>query len=191
MKKRIAKKSILSVLGVTILLLLSACSDKTTKDHTKQKELLNEVITKLCTVPDEKLQKAYTEAKAEAEKAAAETTEPGAYGVYDYEGLLKDIYGSHFTDQGIESIPYWIYTNLTAYSLDRNVSVSVQDIEISSQKSSEDDYYTFVAQLGYTINEEKHDYEQKGTALFEDGKIKNIHFDEGFMTELESYLFEF
>lgn len=190
MKKKFYKGIIFSLLSI-MMLLLSACSDQNVKNDTKQKELLSEVITKLCTVPDEKLQKAYTEAKAEAERAASETTEPGAYGVYDYENLLKEMYGEYFTDQGIESIPYWIYTNLNAYSVDRNISVSVKDVEIGSKESSEGDYYTFTAQLFYTVNEEKYEYGQKGTALFEDGKIKNIHFDEGFMTKIESYLFDF
>ena len=54
------------------------------------------VLEMLFTVPDQKLQDAYMEAKEKAEQEAAETTEPGAHGVYDFEELLTKMYGSFF-----------------------------------------------------------------------------------------------
>lgn len=57
------------------------------------------VLEMLFTVPDQKLQDAYMEAKEKAEQEAAETTEPGAPGVYDFEELLTKMYGSYFLTQ--------------------------------------------------------------------------------------------
>lgn len=57
------------------------------------------VLEMLFTVPDQKLQDAYMEAKEKAEQEVAETTEPGAHGVYDFEELLTKMYGSYFLTQ--------------------------------------------------------------------------------------------
>lgn len=143
----------------------------------------------LFTVPDQKLQDAYMEAKEKAEQEAAETTEPGAHGVYDFEELLTKMYSSYFSDQGIESIPYWIYTNLNAYAADRDVKVTFESVNIQPEESSDGNYYTFTAALKYSIGGEEAEYEQTGTALFEDGKIQNITFTDGLMTEIENQLF--
>lgn len=109
--------------------------------------------------------------------------------MYDYEELLKELYGSYFNDQGMESIPYWIYTNLNAYAADRDVKVKFESADIQPEESSDGSYYTFTAKLQYSIGGEEAGYEQKGTALFVDGKIQNMTFADGLMTEIENQLF--
>lgn len=186
-------KMILLIPFCIILLCLVSCSDNSNQKtlEQKQEETLTIVLTKLCTAPDETLQKAYIEAKAEAQKASQETSEPGAYGVYDFDNLLKEMYGSYFTDQGINSIPYWIYTNLNAYAADRDVKVAVKSVNVLPEESSDGSYYTFSIELKYSIGNNEFDFEQKGTALFQDEKIQNIYFNDGLMTEIESHLFNF
>ena len=113
----------------------------------------------------------------------------GAYGVYDFQNLLEEMYGSYFTEEGIESIPYWIYTNLNVYATDRDVKVAFKSADVQPEESSEGNYYTFTVELEYSLGEKEAAFEQKGTALFEDGKIKNIYFADGLMTEIENQLF--
>ncbi len=191
MKKQRVKTGIVVVL-CAILIGIAGCSKEEKEQESpelKDKETLTTVLEKLFTVPDQKLQDAYTEAKEKSEQAAAETREPGAYGVYDYEELLKELYGSYFNDQGMESIPYWIYTNLNAYAADRDVKVKFESADIQPEESSDGSYYTFTAKLQYSIGGEEAGYEQKGTALFVDGKIQNMTFADGLMTEIENQLF--
>ena len=188
MKNQRVKVGIIVVL-CTFLICIAGCSKEEKEQESPEQKTLTTVLEMLFTVPDQKLQDAYMEAKEKAEQEAAETTEPGAHGVYDFEELLTKMYGSYFSDQGIESIPYWIYTNLNAYASDRDVKVTFESVNIQPEESSDGNYYTFTAALKYSIGGEEAEYEQTGTALFEDGKIQNITFTDGLMTEIENQLF--
>ena len=188
MKNQRVKVGIIVVL-CTFLICIAGCSKEEKEQESPEQKTLTTVLEMLFTVPDQKLQDAYMEAKEKAEQEAAETTEPGAHGVYDFEKLLTKMYGSYFSDQGIESIPYWIYTNLNAYAADRDVKVTFESVNIQPEESSDGNYYTFTAALKYSIGGEEAEYEQTGTALFEDGKIQNITFTDGLMTEIENQLF--
>ena len=188
MKNQKVKVGIIVVL-CTFLICIAGCSKEEKEQESPEQKTLTTVLEMLFTVPDQKLQDAYMEAKEKAEQEAAETTEPGAHGVYDFEELLTKMYGSYFSDQGIESIPYWIYTNLNAYAADRDVKVTFESVNIQPEESSDGNYYTFTAALKYSIGGEEAEYEQTGTALFEDGKIQNITFTDGLMTEIENQLF--
>lgn len=188
MKNQRVKVGIIVVL-CTFLICIAGCSKEEKEQESPEQKTLTTVLEMLFTVPDQKLQDAYMEAKEKAEQEAAETTEPGAHGVYDFEELLTKMYGSYFSDQGIESIPYWIYTNLNAYAADRDVKVTFESVNIQPEESSDGNYYTFTAALKYSIGGEEAEYEQTGTALFEDGKIQNITFTDGLMTEIENQLF--
>ncbi|HIV95105.1 MAG TPA: hypothetical protein H9997_07810 [Candidatus Sellimonas avistercoris] len=188
MKNQRVKVGIIVVL-CTFLICIAGCSKEEKEQESPEQKTLTTVLEMLFTVPDQKLQDAYMEAKEKAEQEAAETTEPGAHGVYDFEELLTKMYGSYFSDQGIESIPYWIYTNLNAYAADRDVKVTFESVNIQPEESSDGNYYTFAAALKYSIGGEEAEYEQTGTALFEDGKIQNITFTDGLMTEIENQLF--
>ena len=88
-----------------VIISLSGCSKGEEKQEQKEKEVVTTVLEKLYTIPDQKLQDAYEEATKMAEQAAAETTEPGAYGVYDFQRLMEEMYGLYFTEEGITSIP--------------------------------------------------------------------------------------
>ena len=188
MKNQRVKVGIIVVL-CTFLTCIAGCTKEEKEQESPEQKTLTTVLEMLFTVPDQKLQDAYMEAKEKAEQEAAETTEPGAHGVYDFEELLTKMYGSYFSDQGIESIPYWIYTNLNAYAADRDVKVTFESVNIQPEESSDGNYYTFTAALKYSIGGEEAEYEQTGTALFEDGKIQNITFTDGLMTEIENQLF--
>ncbi len=170
-----------------VIISLSGCSKG--EEEQKEKEVVTTVLEKLFTIPNQKMQDAYEEATKMAEQDSSETTEPGAYGVYDFQKLLEEMYGSYFTEEGIESIPYWIYTNLNVYAADRDVTVTFKSADVQPEESSEGNYYTFVTELEYSIGGEEASFEQNGTVLFEDGKIKNIYFADGLMTEIENQLF--
>lgn len=153
-----------------VIISLSGCSKGEEKQEQKEKEVLTTVLGQLFTIPNRKMQDAYEEATKMAEQAAAETTEPGAYGVYDFQKLMEEMYGLYFTEEGIKSIPYWIYTNMNVYATDRDVKVTFKSADVQPEESSEGNYYTFITELEYSIGEKEAAFEQKGTALFEDEK---------------------
>ena len=156
-----------------VIISLSGCSKG--EEEQKEKEVVTTVLEKLFTIPSQKMQDAYEEATKMAEQDSSETTEPGAYGVYDFQKLMEEM--------------YWIYTNLKVYAADRDVTVTFKSADVQPEESSEGNYYTFVTELEYSIGREEASFEQNGTVLFEDGKIKNIYFADGLMTEIENQLF--
>lgn len=87
MKNQRVKVGIIVVL-CTFLICIAGCSKEEKEQESPEQKTLTTVLEMLFTVPDQKPQDAYMEAKEKAEQEAAETTEPGAHGVYDFEKLL-------------------------------------------------------------------------------------------------------
>ena len=66
-----------------VIISLSGCSKG--EEEQKEKEVVTTVLEKLFTIPNQKMQDAYEEATKMAEQDSSETTEPGAYGVSDFQ----------------------------------------------------------------------------------------------------------
>lgn len=163
--------------------------------YIKEEELIKEseetaittVLTKLCEIPNKEIQDICIDSKNQLEKEISETKELGVYSVLDSDKLWTELYGSYFTEEGIESIPFWI-TSLHLYSCDHDIQMNIEDIKISSKESSEDSYYLFDASVKYIIHEKEQETKMTGTVLFEDKKIKNIYFDDKWWAEMEAEL---
>lgn len=184
MSKAWSKKAIVCILFAAIICTLTACAEKKTENQ----KTAEKVITMILTAPDEEVKAALKTFEELAPSLSPQVEGSGVVSEPQSLDVFQKKYGIYMNEIENQDDIRQLVSGITLFFGDSGIKVTPGEVKTELKESSTDEYYTFTCDVKYGEDDELHTSTQKGTILFKEDMIQDIHFETDLLNEMmETY----